>query len=108
MTKPEDSSTAFPIWAVYALTKQGAEVALRTAAGLTNLGGASVFMPERLKVFFPGATAYFESSREIVASNLGQFNGHVVVGATGLAARHNGPLFKCPKIDHTVVGVSPD
>lgn len=108
MTKPEDSSTAFPIWAVYALTKQGAEVALRTAAGLNNLGGASVFLPERLKVFFPGATAYFESSREIIASNFGQFNGHVVVGATGLVVRHIAPLLKSKKIDPAVVVLSQD
>lgn len=104
MTKLEKRESA---WAVYALTRQGAEVAANVAEGLKSRGPTRLFLPERLKESFE-ADGYFQSSAEILARNFNLYRGHLVVGATGLVVRHIAPWLKSKKEDPAVVVLSQD
>jgi cobalt-precorrin 5A hydrolase len=97
-----------PTVAVYALTRQGAALALGLARGLGKAGYAPVLgLPRRLADEFKPAF-YFETLGEALASRFNAFGGHVVVAATGLVVRLIAPLLKSKTDDPAVVVMPQD
>lgn len=94
--------------AVYAVVRQGAELAAKVTRGLDSAGGAALFLPCRLEERFGPEACYFEASREAIANNFRRFSGHVVIGATGLTVRHIAPLLLSKKEDPAVVALTQD
>ncbi|MDR0354992.1 MAG: cobalamin biosynthesis protein [Deltaproteobacteria bacterium] len=93
--------------AVYALTAPGAELAAKIAAAL----GGTVFLPKRLENMDlpPGLEAsFFDKLAEPLSSRFNDFDGHVVVAATGLTVRLIGPLLRDKKTDPAVVALGQD
>ena len=100
MTKRND----MPATAVYALTRQGAELGLRLAEGLSG----TLFLPRRLTDEFGGRAEYFDSLAQALTNNFHRFRGQVVVGATGITVRLIAPLLVSKKEDPAVVTVTQD
>lgn len=92
--------------AVYALTKQGAQVAARLAAGLAA-AEVKLFLPARLCGDNEKARP-FDKLGQALAENFGRFAGHIVVGATGLVIRLIAPLLISKKDDPAILTVGQD
>ncbi len=105
MTGPE-STPPEAIWAVYALTRRGAELARRVARGLR--GGAVLWLPRRLAADHGEAARYFDSLGEALADDFSRRRGHVIVGATGMVVRLIAPLLVSKKTDPAVVVLPQD
>ncbi|MDR1043725.1 MAG: cobalamin biosynthesis protein [Candidatus Adiutrix sp.] len=95
-------------YAIYALTRPGAELAGRLARGLSRSGGADLYLPRRLEKDYAGQAAYFERVSEALAGNFQLYRGHLFVGAVGLAVRIVAPLLKSKKDDPAVVVLTQD
>jgi len=94
--------------AVYALTRQGADLAGRLTRGLAEAGYApALYLPRRLADEF-GPALQFETLGEALALNFNAFGGHLVVAATGLVVRLIAPLLKSKTSDPAVVVLPQD
>ncbi|MBA4358018.1 MAG: cobalamin biosynthesis protein CbiG [Desulfovibrio sp.] len=85
--------------AVYALTRQGAQVARRLARSLAS---PRLFLPERLATH---GEAPFARLAQCLAANWALFGKHVVVAATGIVVRCLAPLLAGKAHDPAVVVV---
>jgi cobalamin biosynthesis protein CbiG len=94
--------------AVYALTRQGAALAERIARGLSGLYAVTVCLPRRLENEYAGQSRYFERLSSTLAQNFNGFQGHVVVGATGMVVRIIAPLLQSKAHDPAVVVLPQD
>ena len=92
-------STERRTYAVYALTSAGAEIARKIAA---DLEGATLFLPGDLAVKKSGENP-FDRLASAVTRNFGDFDGHVLVTAAGLAVRIIAPLIVDKSTDPGVV-----
>lgn len=91
--------------ALYALTRQGAELAVKLAGAFA---GAELFLPARLCAEFEFSGKPFKKLGQVLAENFTRFSGHIVVGATGMAVRLIAPLIVSKKDDPAVVTVGQD
>lgn len=109
--KPEGSPENLGRVAVYALTRRGAELAVRLRDGLAALSGEAVlFLPRRLQDDFSaaGRVVFFETIKEALTSSFHEFQGHVVISAAGLVVRLIAPVLTTKKEDPAVVVLPQD
>lgn len=92
--------------AVYALTGRGAELARNLASGLGV--GAILFLPDRLEAEYGDKATYFHTLGRILGDNFNRFDGHLVVGATGMTVRLIAPWLVSKKEDPAVVVMPQD
>lgn len=83
--------------AVYALTAPAADTARRLAAGLA---GAQVFLPERLAA---AGEHGFTKLAQALAANWPNYQGHLVLAASGVVVRAIAPLLESKAKDPAVV-----
>ncbi len=121
---PEASSIPFPRSAVYALTPQGALLALRIA----SITGATPYFAESLRPvllaapLFAAASStgnaaqahstlantlpgphYFSAFKACLQETFSQFRCHIIIGATGIAVRCLAPLIQSKTKDPAVL-----
>ncbi|MEW6266901.1 MAG: precorrin-4 C(11)-methyltransferase [Thermodesulfobacteriota bacterium] len=87
--------------AVYGLTRPGAEIARRLAAGLP---WAKVFLPARLAEAGAGEEAFDRFAR-VLTDNYRHYRGHLVAAAAGIVVRTLAPLLADKTLDPAVIVV---
>ena len=93
-----DSENRIAVWAI---TSNGAALAVRMAAALN---GADVFATNRLEGL-PDSAVRFESLAEAVAAHFHRYGGHVFIMATGIVVRSVAGLLVHKTADPAVVAV---
>jgi cobalt-precorrin 5A hydrolase len=89
--------------AIYALTSAGAKLAGKLSKSI----GADLFLPKRLSYDYPDSAA-FERLAEVISLNFNNYQGHVIIAATGLVVRLIAPLLKDKTVDPAVVCLGQD
>ena len=85
--------------AIYALTAQGVELALRLRAGL----GGVCFAPRALAEKAEQGVQGFDSLPLLVKEQFSRFGGHIFIAAAGIAVRCIAPLLTHKAVDAAVV-----
>ncbi|MDR1677300.1 MAG: cobalamin biosynthesis protein [Deltaproteobacteria bacterium] len=89
--------------AIYALTAQGAVLAQKMAYSLS----ADLFLPERFKDHYQVKDT-FTSLKSCLSSLFNDYQGHILVAATGLVVRLIAPLVVSKKTDPAVITMGQD